>query len=137
MSISQKIISEKLEKCRKKVTDEDARRLFADKEKQNIAKSKASRLGLTEDIKLLWDFITDVFNGKYRNVPWRMVTAIVAAVAYLISPFDLVPDFILGLGLLDDAAMLALVMSLFKNELDRYREWRDSPEGRLIRNCCD
>jgi len=51
--------------------------------------------------KLYWRLFND------PRVPWRAKAILVAAVLYLISPFDLLPDFLLPLlGRLDDLAIL-------------------------------
>ena len=52
-------------------------------------------------IKLYWRLFTD------RRVPLRAKAVLAAAVLYLISPVDLIPDFALPLlGRLDDLAIL-------------------------------
>jgi uncharacterized membrane protein YkvA (DUF1232 family) len=45
-----------------------------------------------------------------RRVPWRSRIALGAALVYLVSPIDLVPDFVPVAGQLDDALLLALVL---------------------------
>ena len=48
-----------------------------------------------------------------------------AIVAYLVSPFDLIPDNVPLLGFIDDALIINLVIQLcIDKELDRYRTWR-------------
>jgi Protein of unknown function (DUF1232) len=54
----------------------------------------------TRTLHKLWRYVRD------RRVPlWRKLVG-VAAVAYLIWPFDLIPDFIPFIGWLDDAGVL-------------------------------
>ena len=43
--------------------------------------------------------------------------------AYLVSPLDVIPDFIL-FGFVDDAAVFGLVVSAFQSELEDYKEWK-------------
>jgi uncharacterized membrane protein YkvA (DUF1232 family) len=62
-------------------------------------------------------------SGRYRDIPWASLLSIVAAVIYFVMPLDLIPDFILALGLIDDAALLAWILSSLKNDLDQYIEW--------------
>ncbi len=46
--------------------------------------------------------------------------AIGAAAAYVLSPMDLIPDLVLGLGWLDDAAVVAFVWRYVSDQLRRY-----------------
>jgi uncharacterized membrane protein YkvA (DUF1232 family) len=35
--------------------------------------------------------ISDYSTGKYKDVPWRVISAVTAAIAYFVSPIDLIP----------------------------------------------
>ncbi len=41
---------------------------------------------------------------------WIYTLILLAVGAYVLSPVDLVPDFLIGLGWLDDAALIALLI---------------------------
>jgi len=60
-------------------------------------------------------FMTDVVAGYYAmldpKTPTRARLTLVAALAYFVAPFDVVPDMLLGLGFLDDASVLAAALS--------------------------
>ncbi|MNY28694.1 hypothetical protein D3C86_1626840 [compost metagenome] len=58
-----------------------------------------------------------------------MVT-VVAGLLYFVSPLDAIPDWLLGVGMLDDIAVLAWVMKAITDELEAFRAWRhrQSPE---------
>jgi uncharacterized membrane protein YkvA (DUF1232 family) len=43
---------------------------------------------------------------------------------YFLSPLDAIPDWIPGIGMLDDIAVLAWVMKSLEAELDAFRAWR-------------
>ena len=47
-----------------------------------------------------------------RDTPWKVKAVLGAAIVYLLSPVDLVPDWILGLGLLDDLTIVSLLVAL-------------------------
>lgn len=48
---------------------------------------------------------------------------LIGALAYFVSPFDLVPDFILAIGFLDDASVLLAAISAVRNSIkDEHRE---------------
>ena len=50
------------------------------------------------------------------------------ALLYIFSPIDLVPDVIPGIGLLDDAAVTALCLSLIKSDLEKYKSFKEEQE---------
>ena len=62
--------------------------------------------------------------GDYRQVSARTLVAITAAVLYFVTPFDLVPDFLAVLGLLDDAAVVGYVVRAFRQEIACFERWR-------------
>ena len=72
-------------------------------------------------IALLKDYI----QKDYTEVPKSALIMIVAALLYLVNPKDLIPDKYLGIGLLDDAAVVAACIALTKKELDAYDAWKD------------
>lgn len=61
-------------------------------------------------------FITDVANDE--RVPSRDKKVILAMVALIISPFDIIPDWIPVIGLLDDFIILSFIMDYFFSVLD-------------------
>ena len=57
--------------------------------------------------------------AKDPALPRPVKIALAAAVVYLASPFDLIPDFIPLLGWLDDALLAAIVLDGVLNFVDR------------------
>ncbi len=49
---------------------------------------------------------------KHPHLPWAARLVVLVAVGYALSPIDLIPDFIPGLGLLDDLIILPLLILL-------------------------
>lgn len=62
-------------------------------------------------------------SGKYREVPWKTVMTILAAIIYFLNPFDLIPDFIPLMGLTDDFGVLVWVYSSVSTEIDKFLAW--------------
>jgi len=58
---------------------------------------------------------------------------ILAGLAYLCDPEDLIPDDIPGIGMLDDAVMIELVFRELAHELEAYEDFRDFRAG-LLKN---
>jgi uncharacterized membrane protein YkvA (DUF1232 family) len=65
---------------------------------------------------------------KDKNVPFGKKLLIIGSLLYLIFPADIVPDFIIGLGILDDITVLTFIWFALKSELDEYGK----KEGILI-----
>lgn len=61
--------------------------------------------------------------GHYREIPWKPLLLLTAAVIYFINPIDLLPDWIPGLGLTDDFGILMSVYASFGNEIDKFLAW--------------
>jgi len=53
-----------------------------------------------------------------RRVPFRVRTALLGLGIYLVSPFDIIPDFIPGVGRIDDAIVLLLLVDGVLNQID-------------------
>jgi uncharacterized membrane protein YkvA (DUF1232 family) len=81
------------------------------------------------DIKLLVSMLHDYVRGRYREVPFGAIAAIAAAILYLVSPFDVIPDFIPVIGYMDDAAVLALCLRMVRNDLAKYSDWKKAELG--------
>ncbi|HMG93154.1 MAG TPA: YkvA family protein [Chryseolinea sp.] len=64
--------------------------------------------------------------GKYRQVPWRAMLIVLAAVIYFINPLDLIPDLIPFVGFTDDFAILLWVYNSIQEEVDKFLEWEES-----------
>ena len=68
--------------------------------------------------------------GQYRDVPWKTILLIVAAIIYFVNPLDLVPDIIPMTGLTDDFAILVWVYNSVSNEIEKFLEWEKNSVGR-------
>ena len=79
---------------------------------------------LIGNFKLLYSLIKDYWKGEYRNVsPWS-VLVFIAGIVYLISPIDIIPDFLPLVGQIDDAIILVLCMYFLEKDLQKYKEWK-------------
>jgi len=81
----------------------------------------------TEPFKDSWQamlrLIRAYFRGEYRNVSQDALVYIVAAVSYLVDPFDLIPDEIPFLGFLDDATVVSFTLARTRQALDDFMIW--------------
>ena len=80
---------------------------------------------LFQDLKLLFPLVKDYWNGTYREVSIRSIFIFLAALAYIICPIDLIPDYLIGLGQIDDAAILGFALFFLEKDLTKYKAWRE------------
>ena len=102
--------SDKMKELLKNVTDYIG--------KEGLAKVK-------DKLVLMYEYVSDIFNGNYPEYGMSKLVIVVASLIYVVSPLDLVPDVILGLGLLDDAAIVTWAIGLVDSELTKYSEWKN------------
>ena len=76
------------------------------------------------DLKLLLSLVKDYISGAYREIPYGSIIAAVAGILYFLSPIDFIPDFIPGIGLVDDVFVIGLVLKKIHSDLQRYKEWK-------------
>ena len=93
---------------------------FDEKETEDFAKKHTSKPWY-HDFKLLFDMVTD----KNYTLDKTTYLMIAGALAYVVFPIDIIPDFILGVGFLDDAFVLGIVMKKLSNEIEKYKTFKE------------
>ncbi len=110
-----------------RMTEGDVARVFENADAIGKKLERGSRLArVLDDAKLLLALVRDYWLRDYRAVPYWVIGAAVFALLYVLSPFDLVPDAIPGLGQLDDAAVVSVCLALVRQELVKYAAWRSN-----------
>ncbi|EGW37785.1 YkvA family protein [Desulfosporosinus sp. OT] len=79
-----------------------------------------------QDQLLMFGIVRDWFKGEYKEIPVGSIIAILGALIYFVSPIDLIPDFIPGVGYIDDVFILGLVISQIRADLNKYKLWKES-----------
>ncbi|MFG3692915.1 YkvA family protein [Stutzerimonas stutzeri] len=95
-----------------------------------VARKRSARggllKGLREDLGVLQALCVAWWRGEYRAISKPALVAAVAGLLYFLSPMDAIPDWIPGLGFVDDLAVLGWVMRKWSGELQAFQAWRDS-----------
>jgi uncharacterized membrane protein YkvA (DUF1232 family) len=136
-----------------KLTDRDLRHF-----RRELKRARAS-VGIADDEEILGaaaelvralkrtrlpDFITErlgkleTLHAMLTDEDWKLRdgerSPVLAALAYVCDPEDIIPDNIPGIGLLDDAVMIELVCRELRHEIEAYEEFRNyrasRPRGR-------
>lgn len=81
---------------------------------------------LWSDLPLLVRLLKAWRRGSYRGLSVRTILSLAIALLYVVSPIDVLPDFIPGIGLIDDAAVLALLLHSIAQDLAAFHVWEQS-----------
>ena len=76
------------------------------------------------DMPAVISLIRSYIRKEYRDIPVSSIIAALAAAIYVVSPVDLIPDVIPGIGVLDDAAVFVVCWKMIHDDVDKYQEWR-------------
>lgn len=94
------------------------------------AVKKSSGIGplieLGVSLKLIFGLARDYAKGRYRDVRYGSIIAIIIGLLYLVAPIDSIPDFIPIAGFIDDAAVLGVIIKQVRSELEKYKAWLDA-----------
>jgi len=124
-SITRKQAERQLREDAERITPEDVQTVI-DKsgELEDRFESEGPLAKFLGDFKLLIAIVRDYWKGRYRKIPYWSVAAIVAALLYVLNPFDLIPDVIPLIGQLDDALVVAACLAMIRQDLHDYRKWK-------------
>lgn len=77
---------------------------------------------LKHDLQTLLRLLRAYGEGRYRAVSGKNLALAGLGLLYLVSPLDVVPDF-LPIGFTDDAAVIGFVLRKIRTELTAFEAW--------------
>ena len=104
--------------------------------KQMLTKA-VSKMGRAEDgplsevkeqLQRLIALLKAYVSGDYREVSTQTMITVAAAIVYFVVPFDGIPDFLFGWGLIDDAAVISYVVAQLSSELEAFAAWQEAQQ---------
>ncbi len=78
----------------------------------------------TELGKVMFGMLKDYRKGLYKDVPWFSIAAIAFVLLYVLNPLDIIPDFLPGIGYVDDFALLTITLRFIETDLHKYLDWK-------------
>lgn len=95
--------------------------------------SKTNKFSQLFEVALtLVRMVRSYISGEYREIPTSTIVTGLAVLLYVLSPIDLVPDFIPVLGFLDDLSLVSWFVGKFHVEITRFRVWEQTGRGQPI-----
>lgn len=122
---NKKVDTEFVEEGAANIQDEDIRKAAENAKKIEEKIKNSSRLrNFLGDFKLLGSLVRDYWKGEYRTIPYKAIAIIVFTLLYVLNMADVIPDFIPGIGLLDDASVIAFCLKIVNTEITKYKDWK-------------
>ena len=78
-----------------------------------------------EELILCIALVRSWMHGEYDGVSRQTIVAVTAALLYFVVPLDVIPDFLIGVGFIDDASVVGYVMTMLAAEMDTFRRWQE------------
>ena len=111
-------------RARSMLRDPPALEALATEARTQVINSPSSRIReLGDQIKRLGRLVRAYANGSYREISVGNIAMVVGAILYFVTPLDLIPDAIPGVGLIDDATVFAFVLARLDSELAQFAAW--------------
>lgn len=96
-------------------------------------RNEYERIFTREKISAFFRMIPLMLRGDYKPKKKRNLLIAVAAVAYLISPLDIIPELVFGpIGLIDDFAILLFAVRKLEKEVMNFLAWEDEQKNILF-----
>ena len=101
---------------------------------KNLATQAARKLSGTasmridrvrDELILCIALVRSWIHGEYDGVSRQTIVAVTAALLYFVVPLDVIPDFLIGVGFIDDASVVGYVMTMLAAEMDTFRRWQE------------
>jgi uncharacterized membrane protein YkvA (DUF1232 family) len=77
---------------------------------------------IKRDLQTLLRLMRAYGEGRYRQVSGKNAALAALGIVYLVSPLDVVPDFLPG-GFADDAAVIGFIVRKIRTELVAFEAW--------------
>jgi uncharacterized membrane protein YkvA (DUF1232 family) len=99
------------------------RELFQEAARKTKSIPKAPFADMWGYLQTMLRLIRAYYRGEYRDVRIANLILIIGAIIYVLDPWDLIPDWIPGLGYLDDATVMAFAVQKTRETLDEFTTW--------------
>lgn len=119
----EQIIEDNHGKAEKLLNDEDKMERFLQKLEKKFKAVPIAGSSLAY-IPIMISMVRAYIKKEYTEPPIASVVSIVATLIYFVNPFDLIPDGLLNVGLLDDALVVTACLTLVRTDIEDYRIWR-------------
>ena len=116
------------QKAEKLTEDRNALKRLIDKASNKAVDYKDRLKEVWTEVQIFFRMLKAWKDGEHK-LELKTGLSIIAAIIYFVNPFDIIPDFIPALGLIDDITIITYVISRFGNEIERFSDWEKNTQA--------
>lgn len=102
--------------------DEKMENLFQEFEKKLRLIPKIGKRA--SDVAVLLSMLRAYIKKQYTDISIATILAGIAGLIYVVNPMDVVPEYIIGFGIVDDAAVIGIILQAMHMDLNKYKKWQ-------------
>ena len=102
--------------------DEKMETLFQEFEKKLRLIPKIGKRA--SDVAVLLSMLRAYIKKQYTDISIATILAAIAGLIYVVNPMDVVPEYIIGFGIVDDAAVIGIILQAMHMDLNKYKKWQ-------------
>lgn len=95
--------------------------------RRRIREIGASRPRMQRQIEFALTLVEEHAKGRCPQIPYYTIATLAVALLYFSDPIDVIPDWIPGVGVTDDAIVFELAFGMARAGIDRYCAWKSLP----------
>jgi uncharacterized membrane protein YkvA (DUF1232 family) len=123
--LEQRTLQKLMGKAQSMTKDARATLKMLDQVEQKASRYRSNIKDGFDQLKRLIKLCRAWVRGEYRQIPAKSLLFAMAAILYFLNPLDLISDFLPGAGLIDDMAMLGLVIRSIAKDLELFEVWEE------------
>jgi len=120
------IFGKSKEQAEEMIDNEEKVEELIDEASEKAEEAKSSLKKVWHQLNMLISLLKDYMSGDYPYVSKRHILIIMAGLIYFILPLDFSPDYIPGIGYIDDAFVLSVIARQLISVTEEYETWKDN-----------
>ena len=94
----------------------------------NMPGVKKEMNSFLDKVRTFIRMIKAYISGSYKDIPVRSILLMIAGLVYFITPLDFLPDFIPGIGMIDDVGVVLAVFNSVADDVSKFRLYEQERE---------
>jgi uncharacterized membrane protein YkvA (DUF1232 family) len=116
-----------LNRAQKKIRDYPVLEQISEQALEKFEKQHERLNSVLDELSILVRMLKAWSTRSYTAIPVRSMVMVLAAILYFLLPLDFIPDFILGVGFLDDITVIGFVVQSIRKDIEKFRQWEQEP----------